>query len=218
MTRVWALTTVCCAVLALPTIARLVALALPAGASWPGVLGAGHRVGASVSTLLQSIATWSNHTLTTAFGSGSAPATARAHATVARTEAADAGSERLVGLPHIVPDLTHGWRSGMSKAIELVALVAALMVVATLVADRLRQHWRAAAPHRARRLAERGAGVGVIARRTGLPQDAVRQLIHPQLEVGAGFSPPADRAAFADLLTASLDPTLAPSTGSRSDR
>lgn len=196
--RLWIATTACCALLALPTIVRLIALVIPAGVSWGTALDTTRRVSASALEGVHAIATRTTHAVTTAFGMGGPPSVPRALATVARPTPTNGAAVQTTSLSRITTDLVNGWRASGRTGLGLVALMLALMALAVLVADRIRQRRRAAAPQRARHLAQRGEGVGVIARRTGLPQDAIRQLIHPQLE--------SDREAFADLLAASLDP------------
>ncbi len=196
--RLWVATTVCCALLALPTILRLVALVIPAGVSWGTALDTTRRVSASALEGVHAIATRTTHAVTTAFGMGSPPSMPRAVATVAPPTPTNSAALPTPSLSQITTDLVNGRHARARTGLGLVALMLALMALAVLVADRVRQRRRASAPQRARRLAQRGEGVGVIARRTGLPQDAIRQLLHPQLE--------SDRQAFADLLAASLDP------------
>jgi hypothetical protein len=204
--RLWVATTACCALLALPTIVRLIALVIPAGVSSGAALDTTRRVRASVLEGVHAIATRTTHAVTTAFGMGSPASVPRAPTTVATPT--NGAAVQTTSLSQITTDLVSSWHARGRTGLGLLALTLALMALAVLVADRVRQRRRAAAPQRARRLAERGEAAGVIARRTGLAQDAIRQLLHPQLE--------GDRAPFADLLAASLDPT--PRTGSRSDR
>jgi hypothetical protein len=196
--RLWVATTACCALLALPTIARLIALVIPAGVSWGTALDTTRRVSASALEGVHAITTRTTHAVTTAFGRGSPPSVPRALATVAPRTPTNGAAVLTTSPSQIATDLVNGWRGGGRTGLGLVALTLALMALAVLVADRVRLRRRAAAPQRARRLAQRGDGVGVIARRTGLPQDAIRQLLHPPLESG--------REAFAGLLAASLDP------------
>jgi hypothetical protein len=208
--RLWLLTTACCALLALPTILRLLALITPSGASWAATTTASatRRVGASLAEGLHSITTRARsgeacvacsarHAPATAVGAGTGAPADRAPAIVTPTLPPRVLANQRLGLHHITSDLVDRLHASAHTVLELAMLVLAFMALAVLVADRFRQRRRAAAPQRARRLAERGAGVGVIARRTGLAQDAVRQLIHPRREN--------DRAAFADLLATSLD-------------
>lgn len=205
--RLWVATTVCCGLLALPTLGHLTAL-LTSRVSWSAAL-AGARSGATSGIeQLQAIATWSRQTVTSAFSTTSAHPVQHAQLMPAPTAAPNGAAASPAGASRVVSRLVDRWHTSADTALVLAALILALMALAVLVTDRVRQRRRSGAPQRARRLAERGAAVGMIARRTGLPQDAVRQLLHPHVE--------SDRAAFADLLAASIDPT--PSIGSRSDR
>lgn len=196
--RLWVATTICCALLALPTIVRLIGLVMPAGVSWATTLVTTRRVSASLLDEMQAIAMRTTHAVTTTFGMGGRPSAPRAAAAVAPPTPASSRAVQTAGLSHTTSDLVNSWHANARTALVLVTLMLALMALAVLVADRFRRRRRAARPQRARRLAECGESVGVIARRTGLPQDAVRQLLHPQLE--------SDGAAFADLLASSLDP------------
>jgi hypothetical protein len=110
----------------------------------------------------------------------------------------------------LTPEAIGHWRSAVPTAIEVFALVLAVGGLAIVLIDRRRDRRRATTPARVRRLARRGKVPSVIARRTGLAQDAVRQLLRPQ--------PAPELGQFADVLAASLDPAFSPPVGFRRDR
>jgi len=185
--RLWLLTTACCAALALPTVVRLVALIAPVNAWQASTLATVRRLAPQAATVLRSAAGATQASL--------ALAGARAHTLVEQW---------------LTPEAILHWRAGVPMAIEVAALVLAIGGLAIVFIDRRRDRRRAATPRRVRRLGRRGSPTSAIARRTGLAQDAVRQLLRP--------SPAPELGRFADLLAASLDPALPPPAGSRRDR
>lgn len=167
--RLWALTTACCALLALPTLLRLAALAPAFARWWTAVVAGAARLAPPLVASLQA-----------------APATAYRSA----VELFRAG--RALVAPALLLARAIDWRAALLVLVALLALSLAIAGVLVLAIARRRRQRFAAAPTRIRHLAARGAVTHAIARRTGLPQDAVRQLLMPQ--------PDRNAALFADLL------------------
>jgi hypothetical protein len=184
--RLWLITTLCCATLALPTVARLVTIVVPT-------------------------AVWSAWTRVAAHGIGSQTA-ALIHALVSVTGRAVAVAG--LDLRAMTRGLTSGALTQWRPTLPTVAVIGTVVLVsvglAIFLIGRRHDRPRAAMPRRVRRLGRRGKTVSAIARQTGLAQDAVRQLLRPQ--------PVPGQSAFADLLATSLDPTLVPTAGPRSNR
>ena len=176
--RLWITTTVCCVVLALPTISRLTS-GLASLELWRRWLAtATHRLGPFAAGVTQSATTW-------------------VHA-LARNSIA--GGRELVSrwlVPALAGSLRAGWPIALLCGVAVLVAGAVVVLLLGRRADR-----EPAASRRIRRLARQGSTVGGIARRTGLAQDAVRQILRPA-------SAPVP-SAFADLLTVPLAPTVRP--------
>lgn len=185
--KLWALTTICCALLALPTLVRLVALVAPVDRWWGAAGAAIRQMEPRTVVIMRSIPT---------AGWQVAEAIGRA--------------ARRVSEQDVRSSLEAHWRGDALGAGAIAAVAVGLSAMTVMLVDRRRRQRRLALPQRVRRLAARGTEALAIARRTGLPQDAVRQLVQPR--------PEGDGAAFADLLATSLHPTPAPLAGFRSDR
>jgi hypothetical protein len=183
--RLWLITTLCCATLALPTVARLVTIVVPT-------------------------AVWSAWTRVAAHGIGSQTA-ALIHALISVTgrAAAIAAVDLRAMTRGLTSDVTQ-WRPTLPTVAVIGAVVLVSVGLAIFLIGLRHDRPRAAMPRRVRRLGRRGKPVSAIARQTGLAQDAVRQLLRPQ--------PVPGQSAFADLLATSLDPTLVPTAGPRSNR
>jgi len=149
--HLWIVTTACCAVLALPTIAHLISMVIPVAA-----------VQARARTLWDAVAVRATDV------ARSTPMLA-AHGVRAITAVSHALSARSIGLP--VP-----WRTGVPMALGVGAAILTLGGLAMRLVTRR----RVPPSHRIHRLAKRGRGVSAIARHTGLSQDAVRQVLCPE--------------------------------------
>jgi len=184
--RLWLLTTVTCAALSLPTVIRLVGVVGPVGA-WQD---------------------WLRRRPSDSCPKPRPGASCRQRRPGRRRPGRSAHS--VAGATVLTPEAIGHWRSAVPTAIEVFALVLAVGGLAIVLIDRRRDRRRATTPARVRRLGRRGKVPSVIARRTGLAQDAVRQLLRPQ--------PAPELGQFADVLAASLDPAFSPPVGFRRDR
>jgi hypothetical protein len=184
--RLWLVTTISCAVLALPTVVRLIGLVAPLDA-WR----------ATMTTTL------------TRLGSGAASAS-RDAIEVGRRWISAAAVGIHGALQHsLTPGAVAQWRAVLPMVLA-VALGLAVVVLAAGLIIRRRSRSGASVPRRVRGLARRGTSIHSIAARTGLAQDAVRQMLRPQQAIS--------NAGFGDLLAASLDPALPSPAGPRRDR
>jgi hypothetical protein len=190
--RLWLLTTACCGALAMPTVLQLIALAAPRGAA-----------PAHGASWLQNAWAQTRHIggiVLDGVGRG-----------------AEAVGARVETVQHwLTADVLSHWRSAMPitlgcTAAALVCGLVALMIINVRGGRRDRSASAAQSTlATVMRLARQGTAVSAIASRTGLAQDAVRQLLRPR---ASGQQEP-----FAELLGTSLDHPIPSTVGSRRTR
>ena len=193
--RLWIATTACCALLALPTIVRLIRLVMPASVSWASALATTRRVSASVVDAIQATAARTRHIVTTAVNSGGIPAASRAPATVTPPTPTSAAATQTQPVPHRVGSdqrlaRKRPHRPGARRVDGCAHGI-----------DRARRRSTPSASARSRTAARPAAGQAWRRRRCDrAPHSGSRRTpcvssFTPRLE--------SDRAAFADLLAAS---------------
>jgi len=190
--RLWTLTGLVCMTLILPSTASMILDGNVLGNSAPNpAVDLAAKVGsAAVSTA----------------GGGWRAAT-RASGAAISSAARFTGHFFMVAVNYARVEIRGAWtwyteQPPMSELAIGVIVVATLLAVTTMMLAttlRRRSLSRRLAPRPMRRLARRGRSIALIARRTGVSQDAVRQILRP---ANAG-----DDIRFAQALSTSLEPS-----------